>query len=115
MAHDIYAMYLSHYYTQKVKGHSAALGGHSLRMARAFFAKDRMLVIHHLVLLLFFLPVTLVKRGEELACEGLIGTRAVTPRLLVFFSFSDGGWATSSSAASSSQSSARLSCPWERS
>uniref|UniRef100_G3NP13 TLC domain containing 3A n=1 Tax=Gasterosteus aculeatus TaxID=69293 RepID=G3NP13_GASAC len=62
MAHDIYAMYLSHYYTQKVKGHSAALGGHSLRMARAFFAKDRMLVIHHLVLLLFFLPVTLFFR-----------------------------------------------------
>ncbi|KAM8903374.1 ceramide synthase-like isoform 2-T2 [Spinachia spinachia] len=62
MAHDIYAMYLSHYYTQKVKGHSGALGGHSLRMARAFFAKDRMLVIHHLVLLLLFLPVTLFYR-----------------------------------------------------
>ncbi|KAL6104993.1 tlcd3a [Pungitius sinensis] len=62
MAHDIYAMYLSHYYTQKVKGHPGALGGHSLQMARAFLAKDRMLVIHHLVLLLFFLPITLFYR-----------------------------------------------------
>lgn len=60
MAHDIYAMYLSHYHIQKVKGHSRSDSSHSLQTVKAFLKKDWMLVLHHLVLLLIFMPITLV-------------------------------------------------------
>ncbi|XP_039986196.1 TLC domain-containing protein 3A-like [Xiphias gladius] len=62
MAHDIYAMYLSHFHTQKVKGHAGAHGGHSLQTVRAFLCKDWMLVLHHLALLLLFMPISLFFR-----------------------------------------------------
>uniref|UniRef100_A0A8D3C282 TLC domain-containing protein n=1 Tax=Scophthalmus maximus TaxID=52904 RepID=A0A8D3C282_SCOMX len=56
MAHDIYAMYLSHFHDQRGRGHAgAAPGGHSLRTVRAFLLKEWMLVVHHLALLLVFL------------------------------------------------------------
>lgn len=61
MAYDIYAMYLSHYHTQRVRGHP---GSHSLQTVRAFLAKDWTLVLHHLALLLIFLPIALfLRRG----------------------------------------------------
>ncbi|XP_054457808.1 TLC domain-containing protein 3A-like [Anoplopoma fimbria] len=64
MVYDIYAMYLSHYHTQKVRGHSGLYSGHSLQAVKAFLTKDWMLVLHHLVLLLVFLPITLfLRRG----------------------------------------------------
>ncbi|XP_029302185.1 protein FAM57A-like [Cottoperca gobio] len=62
MACDIYAMYLSHYHIQRVKGHSSLSSGHSLQTVKAFLMKDWMLVLHHLVLLLIFLPITLFFR-----------------------------------------------------
>lgn len=63
MAHDIYAMYLSHFHDQRGRGHAgAAPGGHSLRTVRAFLLKEWMLVVHHLALLLVFLPITLFFR-----------------------------------------------------
>lgn len=60
MAQDIYAMYLTHYYTQRVKGQSRSPGGHSPQTVKAFLVKEWMLVLHHLVLILIFLPITLV-------------------------------------------------------
>ncbi|KAM3849625.1 ceramide synthase-like [Diretmus argenteus] len=62
MTHDIYAMYLSHYHTQRVRGHGGAFTGHSLWTVKAFLHKDWMLVLHHLVLLLIFMPITLFFR-----------------------------------------------------
>lgn len=60
MAHDIYAMYLSHYNNKKkVKDHCE---GHSLQTIKAFLKTDWMLVLHHLALLLIFLPITLFFR-----------------------------------------------------
>ncbi|XP_044057801.1 TLC domain-containing protein 3A-like [Siniperca chuatsi] len=59
MALDIYAMYLSHYHTQRVRGHSSS---HSLQTVKAFLSKDWMLVLHHLALLLIFMPITLFFR-----------------------------------------------------
>lgn len=55
MAHDIYAMYLSHY-------HSRSQRTHSVHTLKAFLSKDWMLVLHHLVLLLIFMPITLFFR-----------------------------------------------------
>ncbi|XP_034024637.1 TLC domain-containing protein 3A-like, partial [Thalassophryne amazonica] len=62
MASDIYLMYLSHYYFQGVKGHASAFSKHSLQTVKAFLIKDWMLVLHHLTLLLVFLPITLFFR-----------------------------------------------------
>ncbi|XP_034404511.1 TLC domain-containing protein 3A-like [Cyclopterus lumpus] len=62
MAYDIYAMYLSHYHVQRARGHSGSYGGHSLQTAKAFLVKDRMMVVHHLALLLVFLPITVFFR-----------------------------------------------------
>lgn len=60
MAFDIFAMYLSHFHTQKVKSPTAHL--HSLQTVRAFLFKDRMLVLHHVALLSIFMPITLFFR-----------------------------------------------------
>ncbi|XP_034557320.1 TLC domain-containing protein 3A-like [Notolabrus celidotus] len=62
MAYDILAMYLSHYHTQRVRGQSSSYSGHSAHTVKAFLRKDWMLVLHHLVLLLIFLPITLFFR-----------------------------------------------------
>ncbi|CAK6965467.1 TLC domain-containing protein 3A-like [Scomber scombrus] len=62
MANDLYAMYLSHYHTQKVKGHASSYGRHSLQTVKAFLIKEWMLVLHHAVLLLIFMPITLFFR-----------------------------------------------------
>ncbi|XP_071327681.1 TLC domain-containing protein 3A-like [Trachinotus anak] len=59
MAHDIYAMYLSHFFNQRVRGQAS---GHSLQTVRAFLVKDWTLVLHHLALLLVFMPITLFFR-----------------------------------------------------
>lgn len=60
MAFDIYAMYLNHYHIQRVRGHSRSYSSHSLQTVKAFLVKDWMLVLHHLVLLLVFMPIALV-------------------------------------------------------
>lgn len=60
MAYDIYAMYLSHYHTQRVRGHTSSYSAHSLQTVKAFLRKDCMFVLHHLTLLLVFLPIALV-------------------------------------------------------
>uniref|UniRef100_A0A3Q2PZM1 TLC domain containing 3A n=1 Tax=Fundulus heteroclitus TaxID=8078 RepID=A0A3Q2PZM1_FUNHE len=62
MLFDLYAMYLSHYHTERTPGGSAAPGGHSPHTVGAFLRKDWMLVLHHLALLLVFMPVTLFFR-----------------------------------------------------
>lgn len=62
MATDICAMYLSHYHTQRVRGH--ACSSHSLETVKSFLVTDWMLVLHHLVLLLVFLPITLVSSSR---------------------------------------------------
>lgn len=64
MAQDIYAMYLTHYYTQKVKGQCRSPQSHSLQTVKAYLVKEWMLVLHHLVLILIFLPITLVSPLE---------------------------------------------------
>lgn len=62
MACDIFAMYLSHYHTQRVRGHAISYSCHSLQTVKAFLTKDWMLVLHHLALLLIFMPITLFFR-----------------------------------------------------
>lgn len=62
MAYDIIAMYLSHYHVQKVKGHRGTYSSHSLDTLKAFLMKEWMLVLHHLALLMIFLPIALVSR-----------------------------------------------------
>lgn len=62
MAQDIYAMYLTHYNTQKVKGQSRSPQGHSFQTVKAYVVKEWILVLHHLVLIFICLPITLFFR-----------------------------------------------------
>ncbi|KAK5617043.1 hypothetical protein CRENBAI_016527 [Crenichthys baileyi] len=62
MVFDIYAMYLSHYHTERTRGGSRAPSGHSLHTVRAFLRRGWMLVLHHVALLLVFMPITLCFR-----------------------------------------------------
>lgn len=64
MAYDIFAMYLSHYHLQKARGHHGTHSSHSLETLKVFLMKERMLVLHHLSLLVFFLPITLVSKAK---------------------------------------------------
>lgn len=64
MAQDIYAMYLTHYNTQKVKGQSRSPQGHSFQTVKAYVVKEWILVLHHLVLIFICLPITLVSPLE---------------------------------------------------
>uniref|UniRef100_A0A4W5QCX7 TLC domain-containing protein n=1 Tax=Hucho hucho TaxID=62062 RepID=A0A4W5QCX7_9TELE len=54
MAFDIYAMYLSNYHSQKVKGHKA-YRKHSLLTIKLFLLRHPLLVVHHMVLLTVFM------------------------------------------------------------
>ncbi|XP_029373805.1 protein FAM57A [Echeneis naucrates] len=62
MAHDIYAMYLSHFLNHGVRGQAGKASSHSLQTVRAFLAKDWTLVLHHLSLLFVFMPIALFFR-----------------------------------------------------
>nr|XP_046244424.1 TLC domain-containing protein 3A-like [Scatophagus argus] len=62
MVYDIYAMYLSHFHIQRVRGHSRSYSSHSLQTVKAFLMKDWMLALHHLLLLIIFMPITLFFR-----------------------------------------------------
>ncbi|XP_038129366.1 TLC domain-containing protein 3A-like isoform X1 [Cyprinodon tularosa] len=59
MLFDIYAMYLNHRHTQEG---SQTPSRRSLHAFRAFLLRDWMLVLHHLVLVFIFLPITLFFR-----------------------------------------------------
>lgn len=63
MVYDIYAMYLSHYHIQRLRlrgDQQEPYSRHSLHTVKAFLRKDWTLVLHHIVLLLIFMPITLV-------------------------------------------------------
>ncbi|MEQ2158788.1 hypothetical protein GOODEAATRI_015949 [Goodea atripinnis] len=63
MVFDIYAMYLSHYHTERTRGGSRAPS--SLHTVRAFLRRDWMLVLHHVALLLVFMPITLLHLDDS--------------------------------------------------
>uniref|UniRef100_A0A3P8ZWS4 TLC domain-containing protein n=1 Tax=Esox lucius TaxID=8010 RepID=A0A3P8ZWS4_ESOLU len=60
-AFDIYAMYLSNYHSQKVKGHEA-YREHSILTVKLFLLHYPLLVVHHIALLTVFTPITLFLR-----------------------------------------------------
>lgn len=60
MTYDIFAMYLSHYYRFRIKGHEE-YKQHSLRTVNSFVRREFLLVLHHIALLTILLPVTLVR------------------------------------------------------
>ncbi|KAL4608604.1 protein FAM57A-like [Arapaima gigas] len=61
MTYDIYAMYLSHYYRFRVKGHEE-YKEHSFQTVSAFVRHEFLLVLHHIALLTILLPITLFLR-----------------------------------------------------
>ncbi|XP_072230397.1 ceramide synthase [Leuresthes tenuis] len=64
MTYDIFAMYLSHYYRYRVKGHED-YKQHSLRTVNSFVRREFLLVLHHIALLTILLPVTLFFRKDQ--------------------------------------------------
>ncbi|CAL8360329.1 unnamed protein product [Merluccius merluccius] len=61
MLYDISAMYLTHYHQHRL-GTSAAHQNHSLQTVKAFLRKEPLLVLHHMALLLVFMPIVLFFR-----------------------------------------------------
>uniref|UniRef100_A0A672GHJ1 TLC domain containing 3A n=1 Tax=Salarias fasciatus TaxID=181472 RepID=A0A672GHJ1_SALFA len=78
MTYDIFAMYLSHYYRFRVKGHED-YKQHSLRTVNSFVRREFLLVLHHIALLTILLPVTLVSRGGDFFIGCLFLTELSTP------------------------------------
>ncbi|XP_026226888.1 TLC domain-containing protein 3A isoform X1 [Anabas testudineus] len=64
MTYDIFAMYLSHYYHFRVKGHED-YKQHSLRTVNCFVRREFLLVLHHIALLTILLPITLFFRNDQ--------------------------------------------------
>ncbi|XP_070411577.1 smoothelin-like protein 2 isoform X4 [Nothobranchius furzeri] len=64
MTYDIFAMYLSHYYRYRVKGHED-YKQHSLRTINSFVRREFLLVLHHIALLTILLPITLFFRKDQ--------------------------------------------------
>ncbi|XP_036381183.1 TLC domain-containing protein 3A-like [Megalops cyprinoides] len=64
MTYDIFAMYLSHYYRFRVKGHEE-YKEHSFRTFRLFVRREFLLVLHHIALLTILLPITLFYRNDQ--------------------------------------------------
>lgn len=62
MVFDVYAMYLSHFHTDRTRSGSKAPVGHSLQTVGSFLCKDWMLVLHHMALVFIFMPITLFFR-----------------------------------------------------
>ncbi|KAG7275101.1 hypothetical protein CRUP_009461 [Coryphaenoides rupestris] len=60
MAYDIYAMYLSHYHQQTLRSSGSTSQKHSVQTVKAFLFKERLLVLHHMALLLVFTPIALL-------------------------------------------------------
>uniref|UniRef100_A0A3Q3E1D7 Protein FAM57A-like n=2 Tax=Hippocampus comes TaxID=109280 RepID=A0A3Q3E1D7_HIPCM len=64
MTTDLLAMYLSHYHIQRLRTQTSLYNRHSQRTIKGFLSKDWLLVLHHLVLVLVFLPIALfLRRG----------------------------------------------------
>ncbi|KAM4742217.1 ceramide synthase-like isoform 2-T2 [Anableps anableps] len=61
MIFDIYAMYLTHFHTERTRGGAKAPVEHSPQTVKAFLRKNWMLVLHHMALILIFMPITLVR------------------------------------------------------
>ncbi|XP_010212815.1 PREDICTED: protein FAM57A [Tinamus guttatus] len=62
MTYDIYVMYLCHWHKSRDRG--AAEEKHSLASVRSFLLQERLMVTHHVVILLVLTPVTQHFRGE---------------------------------------------------
>uniref|UniRef100_A0A8C6ZEJ3 TLC domain-containing protein n=1 Tax=Nothoprocta perdicaria TaxID=30464 RepID=A0A8C6ZEJ3_NOTPE len=56
MTYDIYVMYLCHWHKSRERG--AAERKHSLASVRSFLLQERLMLTHHLVILLVLTPVT---------------------------------------------------------
>ncbi|XP_077578351.1 TLC domain-containing protein 3A-like isoform X2 [Stigmatopora nigra] len=64
MATDIIAMYLSHYHFQRRQSQHGMYNSHSQQTLKNFFSKDWLLILHHLTLVLVFMPIALfLRRG----------------------------------------------------
>ncbi|XP_062328749.1 TLC domain-containing protein 3A-like [Osmerus eperlanus] len=95
MAYDLYAMYLSHWHSLRVRGQEVR--GHSLHTVWSFLLRDRLMVLHHLALLFVFLPVTLfLRRGlGDFFVGCLLTTELSTPfvslgKILIQLGLQDG-------------------------
>lgn len=102
MTYDIYVMYLCHWHKSQEKG--ILEKKHSLASVRSFLLRERLMVTHHLFILIVLTPITQV-RAAAAPQEPLV-TPLQGPVLTAGFLYSTSGesWGTSLWAASSQQS-----------
>lgn len=66
MTYDIYVMYLCHWHKSQDKG--IAEKKHSLASIRSFLLQERLMVTHHLFILIILTPITQV-RARHGSCD----------------------------------------------
>lgn len=107
MTYDIYVMYLCHWHKSQEKG--ILEKKHSLASVWSFLLQERLMVTHHLFILIVLTPITQVRAAAGApgrAGSWLLATCLQGPVLSAACLYSTSGesWGTSSWAASSQQS-----------
>lgn len=102
MTYDIYVMYLCHWHKSQEKG--ILEKKHSLASVWSFLLQERLMVTHHLFILIVLTPITQVRAAAAL--QDPLVTPLQGPVLTAGFLYSTSGesWGTSLWAASSQQS-----------
>lgn len=104
MTYDIYVMYLCHWHKSQEKG--ILEKKHSLASVWSFLLQERLMVTHHLFILIVLTPITQVRAVQDPLDLLGVGSSLQGPVLSAAFPYSTSGesWGTSSWAASSQQS-----------
>lgn len=71
MTYDIYVMYLCHWHKSQEKG--VAEKKHSLASVRSFLLQERLMVTHHLFILIVLTPVAQVRAGHGCCARSPVG------------------------------------------
>lgn len=74
MTYDIYVMYLCHWHKSRDRG--VVEKKHSLTSVRSFLLQERLMVTHHLFILIVLTPVTQVRAGIPARKEPRVAARA---------------------------------------
>lgn len=72
MTYDIYVMYLCHWHKSQERG--VAEKKHSLASVWSFLLQERLMVTHHLFILIVLTPITQVRAGQ--GCCGTLPARS---------------------------------------
>lgn len=69
--YDIYAMFLCHWYKMQVKGHEEGGAKSTEAAAASFLRREVLMVLHHIFLVTFCFPASVVTMATQILYEGV--------------------------------------------